>query len=64
MPHELTSKEQFKGLLKSAVEVRIVRNGDSAKLKIRTANRLYTFKTTTAEADSLVKGIKIPVVEF
>lgn len=64
MPHEVTSQDQVKALLKDAVEVRIVRNEDSVKLKVRTRKGLYTFKTTGEEADALVKGIKTPIVEF
>lgn len=64
MPYELTSKEQFKELLKQADEVRVVKDNGTAKVKIRTKKGLYTFKTTGDEADSLVKGIKAPVVEF
>ncbi len=34
------------------------------KIKIRTGNQLYTFKTTEEDAQSLVKGTKTPVVEY
>ncbi len=64
MPREITSKEQFEGLLDQATEVRVVRSEDSAKVKLRTPRGLFTFKTTSSEADGLVKGLKIPVVEF
>jgi hypothetical protein len=64
MPHELTSKDQFNKLLKDAVEVRVVRDEETAKVKIRTKRRLYTFKTTGEEADVLLKGVKVPVVKF
>jgi len=64
MPSEVTSKDEFKELLKGAVEIRVVRNEESAKVKARTRHGLYTFKTTVAEADALVKGAKAPVVEF
>lgn len=64
MPSEITSKDNFQALLKDATELRVVRNGDSAKVKVRTAEALFTFKTTAAEADQLVKGAKVPVVEF
>jgi hypothetical protein len=64
MPKELKSKDDFQKLLNSATEVRIKRNGDEAKIKLRTEDALYTFKTTGAEADSLTKGLKTPVVEF
>lgn len=64
MPRELKSKAEFKELLESAREVRVSRHGDTAKVKVRTKDQLYTFKTTAEDADSLVKGIKVPVVEF
>jgi hypothetical protein len=64
MPKELKSKSDFQKLLNSATEVRVTRKGDDAKIKLRTKEALYTFKTTGAEADALVKGLKTPVVEF
>jgi len=64
MPRELKSKDEFQKLLESAAEVRIARDGDKAKIKLRTSDTLYTFKTTSAEADSLIKGLKTPIVEF
>ena len=64
MPKELKSKEEFLKLLEAATEVRISRQGDDAKVKLRTRGALFTFKTTSEEADSLVKGLKTPVVEF
>jgi len=64
MPKEITDKEQFTKLLETATEVRVSRNGDQAKVKARTSEALYTFKTSGSDADALVKGIKAPVVEF
>ncbi len=64
MPKEITSKEQFEKLLESATEVRVSRSGDEAKVKLRTKEALYTFKTTAEDADSMVKGTKVPVTEF
>jgi len=64
MPEELKTKEEFEKLLESATEVRVVRHGDEAKVKLRTRGALYTFKTTLGDADSLIKGIKAPVIEF
>ncbi len=64
MPRELKSKEEFEKLLESATEVRVSRHGDEAKVKLRTRDFLYTFKTTSEDADSLVKGTKAPVVEL
>jgi len=64
VPKEITSKGEFEKLLKSATEVRVSRRGDGAKLKLRTKGALYTFRTTSAEADTLVKGVKAPIVEY
>lgn len=64
MPKELKSKDEFQKLLESATEVRVSRKGDEAKVKLRTKEALYTFKTTGADADALIKGLKTPVVEF
>ena len=64
MPREIRTKEEFQALQESASEIRVSKQGDSAKLKLRTDKALYTFKTSTEEADTLVKGVKIPVVEF
>ena len=64
MPKEVTSKEEFEKMLGSATEIRVARHADSAKVKLRTKAGLFTFKTTSEEADSLVKGAKAPVIEF
>ncbi len=64
MPSELTTKEQFKEILPNAEEIRVVRKGDTAKVKLRTKAALYTFKTTGDEVDALIKGAKSPVVEL
>lgn len=64
MPRELKSKEEFESLMESASEIRVVRYGDGAKVKLRTEGALYTFKTTSEEADALIKGTKTPIIEF
>jgi hypothetical protein len=63
MPLEVKSKEEFEKALESATEVRVHRVGESAKVKLRTRAGLITFKTTSEEADSMVKGTKLPIVE-
>ena len=64
MPREITSKQEFEKLLPTATEIRVVRSGGSAKIKIRTADQLYTFKATEADVEGLTKGTKIPVIEY
>ena len=46
MPIELKSKTELAKLLDEATEVRVVRSGDDAKVKLRTEKALYTFKTS------------------
>jgi hypothetical protein len=64
VPKEIANKEDFTRLLAKATEVRIVRAGDSVKVKLRTRDALYTFKTTSDEAVSLTKGTKVPIQEL
>ena len=64
MPKELKTKEEFEKVLESASEVRVARSGDKAKIKLRTKDALYSFSTTGEEADTIIKGIKTPVVEY
>ena len=64
MPREIKSKEEFQKLLPTAYEIRVSRKGDTAKIKLRTEDRLYTYKTTEADVAVLTKGTKTPVVEF
>ena len=64
MQRELKSKEEFEKLLDAATELRVIRTADSVKVKLRTRDTLYTLKTTPEEADSLVKGAKVPVEEI
>ncbi len=64
MPTEVKSKEEFEKLMETVSEIRVAREGDQAKVKLRTPDALYTFKTTSDEADALIKGTKTPVVEF
>ncbi len=64
MPKEIKDKDQFEKMLETATELRVSRKGDDAKVKLRTKDALYTFRTTTEEADSMIKGAKVPVLEF
>ena len=64
MPREIKSKEEFQKLLPAAYEIRVSRKGETAKVKLRTEDMLYTFKTTEAEVATLTKGTKTPVIEF
>ena len=48
-----------------AVELRVVRENEVVKLKLRTPDYLYTYKTSEEEAEDLIRGAKeIEVIEF
>ncbi|HUI01742.1 MAG TPA: hypothetical protein VLX56_08960 [Nitrososphaerales archaeon] len=65
MPIQVRSKEEFEKKLDQATEVRVVKGrGDSAKVKARTPDALYTYVTTAAEADSITKGLKTPIIDY
>jgi hypothetical protein len=64
VPREIAKEEDFKKLIPQAMEIRVVKAGDSAKVKLRTRSALYTFKTTSEKADSLTKGAKVPIQEI
>jgi hypothetical protein len=65
MPREIRSSEQFQSLMSKAIELRVVRKDNAVKLKLRTPDYLYTFKTNEDEADDLIKNAKeLEVVEF
>jgi len=64
MPREIKSKEEFEKLVGEAVEIRVKREGETAKVKLRTPTQLYTFKTSGDEADTLTKGVKAEILEL
>jgi hypothetical protein len=65
MPKEMKSSEQFQKLIPKAVELRVVRQKDFVKLKLRTPEVLYTFRTNEDEANDIIKSAKeIEVVDF
>ena len=64
MPKEIKKRDEVTKLLTIATEVRVVRKGEDAKIKLRTKDSLYTFKTKGADADALLKGTKVPIVEL
>jgi hypothetical protein len=65
MPKEIKSSDQFQKLMSKASEIRVVRNEDTVKLKLRTPELLYTYKTSSSEADDILKAAKdLEVVEL
>jgi hypothetical protein len=65
LPRELRNVEQFQKLMPRAVELRVVREKESVKLKLRTPDVLYTFRTNGEEAEDIIKSTKeIEVIEY
>ncbi|RLE95312.1 MAG: hypothetical protein DRN04_00255 [Thermoprotei archaeon] len=63
MPREIFDKEKFLELAKYARECRVKKLGDVVKLKLRLKRYLYTYKTTSEEAEELLKQIQCPIRE-
>lgn len=64
MPIEIFDEAKFLELAKKAESCRVKRIGDEVKLKLRTKNYLYIYKTTPAKADVLTKEINIEIIEL
>jgi Ribosomal L38e protein family len=64
LPTEVKTKDEFEKVLEKARQVRVLKSGANAKVKVRTDKMLYTFKTSSDEADTLVKGVKAEVLEL
>jgi hypothetical protein len=65
MPKEIKDEKEFLEIAKTrASECRIKKAGDSVKLKLRTPKTLYTYKTTSENAEILLKQIEIERIEL
>ncbi len=64
MPHEIHSIDEFLKLSSSAVECRVKRLKDAAKLKLRTRRYLYTYKVDLAEVDKVIRMLKCSIKEL
>ena len=64
MPIEITEENEFLDISKKALSCRVKRTGDVVKLKLRTKNTLYVFKTSPEKADILTKRLSIDIIEI
>lgn len=64
MPRLIGSATAFLKLEKESTECRVVRRRENVKLKLRTSKGLATYVTTPDEAESLLKSVKVKVVEL
>lgn len=58
MPRPIRDAEEFQKLVPRAHECRVVRSSSGVKLKLRTPEYLYTYSTSTDEAEDLLKSLK------
>ena len=63
MPQEIFDPEQFLEIAARASEVRVRRQEDTVKLKLRTKSKLYTYKASPEEANVILQRLSIPVVD-
>ena len=63
MPVEIYDPQQFIELSKNSVECRVIRKGDTVKLKLRAKKHLYTLKTTPKDAEGILAQIPCEVRE-
>ncbi len=58
MPVEITDRNKFIEISSRAIECRVVRKKDIAKVKARTKRYLYTIKIPLNEVDEFIKQLK------
>lgn len=64
MPKEVLSIEEFRKVMPYASECRVVRSGETVKVKLRLKRLLYVYKTNTKDVDELLKEIKTDIIEI
>ena len=64
MPKEVLDIEEFRKIIPLATECRVVRSGETVKVKLRLKRLLYVYKTNSEEADKLLKEIKTDIIEI
>lgn len=64
MPKEVLDIEEFRKVIPYATECRVVRSGETVKVKLRLKRLLYVYKTTTKDVDALLKEIKTDIIEI
>ena len=64
MPRLIQDPEKFLGLAEKATECRVVRRGETVKIKLRTPGYLLVHVTSSDKADGLLEKIKVEKVEL
>ncbi len=58
MPVEVRSKEDFMNVASRAIEIRVKKGEEYAKVKARTKKYLYTLKVALNELESLINELR------
>lgn len=64
IPKEIKNENKLIELAKDASECKVIRIGDTVKIKLRTNKYLYTYKTNPESADNILKRISCPISEL
>lgn len=64
MPKEVLNIEEFRKVMPYASECRVVRSGETVKVKLRLKRLLYVYKTNAKDVDELLKEIKTDIIEI
>jgi hypothetical protein len=64
LPKQIKNADEFRKLTEFATLCKVVKREECVKLKLRTSKMLYTYITDESEAEELLKGLKIEVINF
>jgi len=64
MPREIVDEKKFLELAEKSIHCRVKRLKDVVKLKLRTKKVLYTYRTSPADAERLLKSINCEILEL
>jgi hypothetical protein len=63
MPAEITDVDKFVAMSAKAKYCHVKRLKETVKLKLRTANQLYTLKIKPIQADEIIKKLQCEIKE-
>tara|TARA_B100001179_G_C18522764_1_gene373546 strand:- start:529 stop:726 length:198 start_codon:yes stop_codon:yes gene_type:complete len=62
LPKELKTEKEFRSVINRSIECRVLKQKNHVKIKLRTKNILYTYKTSEDILNNLTKDVKIPII--
>lgn len=64
MPKQVFNKDDFLKLADGATECLVVRRKDKVKIKLRKSRLMYIYVANEADADQVLREIKLDKIEF